>query len=314
MRAQETANGDYIVHDKPVLHWFVVIIMIVILLSAWFRDVHGAWYILPIIILISMLSRNTSFNMTTIFSLNDLKIRTEHRKLFGIKRHEVDFSAVQELEFANERWGARNQNPRASLTLCTIDEEMNGDSFAVFTMANSDKGKIAADRISEILNPYLAPEIPETAPIPPWFGNDAPSRLYDLCRMHSSETCFFVSLEDLDESRRTAMESKLSLPKDEKIVAFHDLTTGRSGERGIAVGCGGLYWRNGFSTYSKSTWISWERFVDAEVSVDPNDADVWIAPSMQLDLGSGEKARQKTVYELLLAIQGELRQMRDQHA
>ena len=188
MRAQETANGDYIVHDKPVMHWFVVIMMIVILLSMWFRDVHGAWYILPIIILISMLSRNTSFNMTTIFSLNDLKIRTEHRKLFGIKRHEVDFSAVQELEFANERWGARNQNPRASLTLCTIDEEMNGDSFAVFTMANSDKGKIAADRISEILNPYLAPEIPETAPIPPGLATTL-HRVYTTC-----ENAFFRNL------------------------------------------------------------------------------------------------------------------------
>ena len=78
------------------------------------------------------------------------------------------------------------------------------------------------------------------------------------------------------------------------------------------MGCGGLYWTNSLFAGFKSTWISWERFVDAGLSKDPNDADVWIDPSMQI--GLGEESRQKTVYELLLAIQGELRQMRDQHA
>ena len=49
LRAQATANGDCIVHDEPVMHCFVVIIMIVILLLAWFQD--GPWwaYIVPII-------------------------------------------------------------------------------------------------------------------------------------------------------------------------------------------------------------------------------------------------------------------------
>ena len=108
------------------------------------------------------------------------------------------------------------------------------------------------------------------------------------------------------------MATELSLPKDEKIVTFQDLTKERSGERGIAVGCSGLYWKHGFFTGSKICWISWENFVDAEVNTDPSDADVWIAPSMQI--GLREESQQKTVYELLLAIQDELRQMRDQHS
>jgi hypothetical protein len=33
-----------------------------------------------------------------------------------------------------------------------------------------------------------------------------------------------------------------------------------------------------------------------------------------MQIGLGEESQQKTVYELLLAIQDELRQMRDQHS
>ena len=311
MHTQETTNGDYIVRDTPVLHWFVVAVFLCCSGITYIHD--GPWWVQTILgfLILMMLMRNSAFTITTTFSPNDLKIRTEHRKLFGIKRREVDFRSVQKVDFEIERWGRHRTTPRANLTLWTLDEDIDNDLFEVFVMANPDQGKIVADRISDMLNPYLAPEIPETAPIPLWFGRDAPSRLYDLCRTHSSETCFFVSLEDLDQSRRTAMETELSLPKDEKIVAFHDLTKNRSAERGIAVGCGGLYWANSLFTGSKSTWISWERFVDAGLSTDPNDADVWIDPSMQI--GLGEESRQKTVYELLLAIQGELRQMRDQH-
>tara|TARA_Y100001934_G_C11946135_1_gene582595 strand:- start:220 stop:375 length:156 start_codon:yes stop_codon:yes gene_type:complete len=44
---------------------------------------------------------------------------------------------------------------------------------------------------------------------------------------------------------------------------------------------------------------------------DPKDADVWIAPSMQI--GLREKSQQETIYELLLDIQRNLKQKRAQH-
>ncbi len=314
MHIREATNGDYIVRNVPVLHWFIVSLILSVMAVLYATDL-GQWWVWTvfIVMLAGMMVRNTSFTITTTFSVNDLKIRTEHRTLFGTKRREVDFSAVHKVDFEIEQWGRRSQGPpRTSLALSTLDEKMDEDRFEVFVMAKLDQGEIVADRITKILTPYLAPEIPETTSIPPWFGNEAPSRLYDLCRMHSSETCFFLRLEDMDESRQTVMATELSLPKDEKIVAFQDLTKERSGERGIAVGCGGLYWKNGFFTGSKICWISWGNFVDAEVNTDPSDADVWIAPSMQI--GLGEESQQKTVYELLLAIQDELRQMRDQHS
>lgn len=106
------------------------------------------------------------------------------------------------------------------------------------------------------------------------------------------------------------MASELSLPKDETVIAFHAMTAGKSAERGIAVVCGGLYWRNRFYTGSTGTWVSWEQFIDAQVQRDPNDADVWIGRSMQVGIGDG--TRQNVVYEILLALQGELRKTEDQ--
>lgn len=40
---------------------------------------------------------------------------------------------------------------------------MDNDLFEVFVLANPDEGKIAAERISEILDPYLAPLMPKYA-------------------------------------------------------------------------------------------------------------------------------------------------------
>ena len=246
MRTQETTNGDYIVHDTPILHWCVVATLVFCSGAAFIQNAPS-WMLYSLgFLIVVMLARNSSFTITTRFSPSELKIRTEHKGLFGVKRREIKFNAVKKVDFAIERWGRRRKTPRANLTLWTLDEDIRSDPFEIFVMANPHQAKQVANRIFEMLKPFLPPELPETAPIPSWFDNDASSYLYDLCRKHSSETCFFVALEDLDKSRRSVMETDLSLPKDEKIIAFHDLTNDKSAKRGIAVGSGGLYWANSF--------------------------------------------------------------------
>jgi hypothetical protein len=80
-----------------------------------------------------MMGRNTSFTITTTFSVNDLKIRTEHRTLFGTKRREVDFSAVHEVDFEIKSWGRYRNAHRASLALSTLDEGESPWAAAVCT-------------------------------------------------------------------------------------------------------------------------------------------------------------------------------------
>ena len=112
-----------------------------------------------------------------------------------------------------------------------------------------------------------------------------------------------MAAADLNEVRREAVFREMSLPTDEHIIAFLDLTEAKDGERGLVIGHGGLYWKNGFFTGSKSTWISWDAFVDA---------DVWIAPSIQI--GLGDTSRQAPVHGLLVESQRVLRSLRDQQA
>ena len=121
-----------------------------------------------------------------------------------------------------------------------------------------------------------------------------------------------MAAADLNEVRRETVFREMSLPTDEHIIAFLDQTEAKDGERGLVIGHGGLYWKNGFFTGSKSTWISWNAFVDAKVSTDPNDADVWIASSIQI--GLGDTSRQAPVHGLLVESQRVLRSLRDQQA
>ncbi len=106
------------------------------------------------------------------------------------------------------------------------------------------------------------------------------------------------------------MKTGLSLPQNEVVVVFHDITADNSAKRGLAACRGGLYWKNRFSTGPTGTWVSGENFVDArKVSVGPNDADIWITPAMQIGLGVAEI---RVVFELLLAIRAALQNMGDQ--
>ena len=51
------------------------------------------------------------------------------------------------------------------------------DCFEVFVMADPGEGEVVAEQISKILDPFLAPAVPEKVAIPPWFGQDTPARL-----------------------------------------------------------------------------------------------------------------------------------------
>ena len=44
-------------------------------------------------------------------------------------------------------------------------------------MADPGEGEVVAEQISQILDPLLAPAVPEKVAIPPWFGQDTPARL-----------------------------------------------------------------------------------------------------------------------------------------
>lgn len=292
------------------MHWCVVAALVGISAIAYAND--GPLWIRIILSLITfaMLIRNSSFSMTTAFYPAQQKICTQHRKLFGVKQRTVHFSAVSKVDFEIEHWGRYRRSPRANLTLWTLDEDMDDDLIEVFTLANPDEGKIAADRITQILAPYLAHPVPENALMPAWFGDGTHALLAQLCRDHSSETSFFVAAADLDEARKETVYREMALPEDEQIIAFLDLTEERKGKRGLVIAHGGLYWKNTFFTASKSAWVGWDPFIDTTVRTDPNDADVWIDPSMQI--GLGDAARQAPVYGLLVEVQRALRDQRDQ--
>lgn len=309
MQTRETANGDYAIRQVPVMHWCVITLLIGISAMAYFND-GPLWIriILSLIILV-MLGRNSSFSMTTSFYPTEQKIRAQHRKLFGVKERTVDFSAVGKVDFQLEHWGRHRRTPRANLTLWTLDEDRDDDFIEVFVMANPDEGQRVATRINQLLEPFMAPPVPESALVPIWLDEQACAHLDRLCREQSSERCFFVPNADLSAPRSKMIYEEMSLPADEYIIAFLDFTDDKEGERGLAICRGGLYWKNTFFTASRSTWIGWDAFVDAAVSADPNDGDVWIEPSLQI--GLGDAARQQPVHDLLLDIQRTLRTVRD---
>ena len=99
-------------------------------------------------------------------------------------------------------------------------------------MANPDEGQRVADRINQLLEPFMAPPIPESALVPAWFDEQTSEQLDRLCRKGSSEVCFFVPNADLSEPRRETIYEELSLPADEDIIAFLDLTDEKEGKRG----------------------------------------------------------------------------------
>ena len=205
----------------------------------------------------------------------------------------------------------RTEDPQV-LHMAFAVEDMDDDLIEVFVMANPDEGQQVAERINQLLEPFMAPPIPENALVPAWFDEQASTLVDRLCREQSSESCFFVPNADLSEPRSKTICEEMSLPADEHIIAFLDFTDEKEGKRGLAICRGGLYWKNTFFTASKSTWIGWDAFIDAAVSVDPNNGDVWIEPSLQI--GLGDAARQKPVHDLLHDIQHALRTVRDTQA
>ena len=312
MHIRETTSGDYAIRQVPVMHWCVITLLIGISAIAYINDAPLWIRIILCLTILVMLARNSSFSMTTAFYLTEQKIRTQHRKLFGVKKRTVDFSAVGKVDFQLEHWGRYRKSPRANLTLWTLDEDRDDDLIEVFVMANPDEGQQVAERIDQLLEPFMAPPIPKNALIPAWFDEQASTLVDRLCREQSSESCFFVPNADLSEPRSKTIYEEMSLPADEYIIAFLDFTDEKEGKRGLAICRGGLYWKNTFFTASKSTWIGWDAFIDAAVSVDPNDGDVWIEPSLQI--GLGDAARQKPVHDLLHDIQHALRTVRDTQA
>ncbi|MGB0604656.1 MAG: hypothetical protein ACPGRY_06865 [Candidatus Latescibacterota bacterium] len=309
MHIRETASGDYAIRQVPVMHWCVIALLVGISAVGYVNDAPLWIRIILCLIILVMLIRNSSFSMTTAFYPSQQKIHTQHRKLFGLKERTVDFSAVGKVDFELEHWGRHRRTPRANLTLWTLDEDRDDDLIEVFVMANPDEGQRVAERVNQLLEPFMAPPAPEAALVPTWLDERAITLLDRLCREQSSESCFFVPNADLSESRSKTIYEEMSLPADEYIIAFVDFTDQKEGKRGLAICRGGLYWKNTFFTASKSTWIGWDAFVDAAVSSDPNDSDVWIEPSMQI--GLGDAARQKPMHDLLLNIQRVLRTVRD---
>ena len=309
MHIRETANGDYAIRQVPVMHWCVIALLVGISAVAYVNDAPLWIRIILCLIILVMLIRNSSFSMTTAFYPSQQKIHTQHRKLFGLKERTVDFNAVAKVDFELEHWGRHRRTPRANLTLWTLDEDRDDDLIEVFVMANPDEGQRVADRINQLLEPFMAPPIPESALVPAWFDKQTSEQLDQLCRKGSSEVCFFVPNADLSEPRRETIYEELSLPADEEIIAFLDLTDEKEGKRGLALCRGGLYWKNTFFTASRSTWIGWDAFLDAAISADPNDGDVWIEPSLQI--GLGDAARQQPVHNFLRDVQHALRTVRD---
>jgi len=309
LHIRETANGDYAIRQVPVMHWCVIALLVGISAVGYVNDAPLWIRIILCLIILIMLMRNSSFSMTTAFYPSQQKIHTQHRKLFGLKERTVDFSAVSKVDFELEHWGRHRRTPRATLTLWTLDEDRDDDLIEVFVMANPDEGQRVADRINQLLEPFMAPPIPESALVPAWFDEQTSEQLDQLCREGSSEVCFFVPNADLSEPRRETIYEEMSLPADEEIIAFLDLTDEKEGKRGLALCRGGLYWKNTFFTASGSTWIGWDAFLDAAISADPNDGDVWIEPSLQI--GLGDAARQQPVHNFLRDVQHALRTVRD---
>ena len=309
MHIRETANADYAIRQVPVMHWCVIALLVGISAVGYVNDAPLWIRIILCLIILVMLIRNSSFSMTTAFYPSQQKIHTQHRKLFGLKERTVDFSAVGKVDFELEHWGRHRRTPRANLTLWTLDGDRDDDLIEVFVMANPDEGQRVADRINQLLEPFMAPPIPESALVPAWFDEQTGEKLDQLCRKGSSEVCFFVPNADLSEPRRETIYEELSLPADEEIIAFLDLTDEKEGKRGLALCRGGLYWKNTFFTASSGTWIGWDAFLDAAISADPNDGDVWIEPSLQI--GLGDAARQQPVHNFLRDVQHALRTVRD---
>ena len=303
MNVRESENGDYIISQTPVFHW-----VIILLLMGLNFQVH--WIEAPLILKIFMgvilglgLIQNTNFTISTIFSSREQKIRSRHIGLFGVRRRTVGFGEVVKCDYEALAWGRRNTYSRATLTLETYN-----DTFPVFFSVSLAEGRPVSERIVDLIAPSPVPEVPDTAVAPTWFDDSSSNRLADVCQRHSSESCSFEELSALNESRQSEMKSRLPLPKDERVLAFLDTTLSKSGGRGVAVACGGLYWRNPMWCCSRRCWVGWEELMDTAVAKDPADEDVWISPGMQI--GLIDKNEQEGVYELLLALQAELKAMR----
>ena len=88
---------------------------------------------------------------------------------------------------------------------------------------------------------------------------------------------------DLGETRRETIYEELSLPADEEIIAFLDLTDEKEGKEGSPFA--GVAYTEKYVFYGfKWHRIGWDAFLDAAISADPNDGDVWIEPSLQIGL------------------------------
>ena len=312
MHIRETTNGDYVIRQVPVMHWCVVALLAGMSAITYLNEAPLWARIILCVLVLIMLIRNSSFAMTTAFFPAHQIIRTQHRKLFGVKERTVHFTSVSKVDFEVEHWGRHSRMPRANLTLWTLDEDRDDALIEVFTMANPDEGQRVAERINQLLEHSLAPPIPDRALVPAWLDDRAVALIDQLGSDHSSEACFFVANADLSTARSKTIYEALSLPADERIIAFLDLTEEKEGKRGLAVCWGGLYWKNTFFTASRSTWIDWDAFIDTSISADRNDADVWIEPSMQI--GLGHPARQAPVRDFLLEVQQTLRAVRNEQA
>ena len=260
MHIRETANGDYAIRQVPVMHWCVIALLVGISAVGYVNDAPLWIRIILCLIIFVMLIRNSSFSMTTAFYPSQQKIHTQHRKLFGLKERTVDFSAVGKVDFELEHWGRHRRTPRANLTLWTLDEDRDDDLIEVFVMANPDEGQRVADRINQLLEPFMAPPIPESALVFAWFDEQTGEQLDQLSQPRVFGSLLFCAQCRSERAARETIYEELSLPADEEIIAFLDLTDEKEGKRGLALCRGGLYWKNTFFTAS-CTWIGWDAFL-----------------------------------------------------
>ncbi len=56
-----------------------------------------------------------------------------------------------------------------------------------------------------------------------------------------------------------------SLPKSEQVIALVDATIFGKNDFGLAIGVKGIYWRNGWTTPTKNTTLSWQQFATVSI-------------------------------------------------
>lgn len=129
---------------------------------------------------------------------------------------------------------------------------------------------------------------------------DEPKSIREICMKYEETQSVYLD-ETIDSKRMATVRECFKIPAQEDIIMVYDDTIFGNNKVGFAICTGGLYWKNDWSVDTKRTFLSWEAFVEREISIEGYHIQLGRGDTIGM-AGIGDEESRKQVFMMLKEI------------